>query len=127
MSFIVSLNSCLQLGVSVNCDKWVFISVADPEVGASIAPDLDLLSRAPSSVFLARDHVAVGASGHAGVQSHIQIPEGKDELSLSSLFLLLLNYAEALGNHLQVYSSGTSVERLFNLTRRLSPKCCADD
>ena len=65
----------LQLGLGMDCHEGIFVSIADLEVGAAVAPDVDLLSGAPTSVLLAGDDVTVGAARHAGVQSHIQVPE----------------------------------------------------
>lgn len=60
----------------------VLISVADPEVGTAIAANVDLLPSAPASFLLAGDDVTVSAAGHAGVQGHIQIPKGEEELDI---------------------------------------------
>lgn len=70
----------LQLGLSMNSNEGVLISVADLEVGVAITSDMDLLTSAPASFFLARNDVAVGATGHASVQGHIQVPEGEDKV-----------------------------------------------
>lgn len=79
MCFIVSLDMHLQLGIGMNGHKGVLVSAADPEVGAAIAPDVDLLPGAPASIFLAGNDITVGATGHTSIQSHIQVPEGITE------------------------------------------------
>lgn len=70
---------CLQLGLGMNSNEGVLISVANLEVGTSITANVDLLPSAPASFLLARNDVTVGATGHASVQGHIQVPEGLDK------------------------------------------------
>ena len=65
---------CLQLGFGMDSDEGVLVSVADPEVGLAISAHMDLLPSASVSFLLARNDVTVGATGHAGVQGHIQVP-----------------------------------------------------
>lgn len=62
----------------MNSNEGVLVSVADPEVGTAITSDVDLLPGAPASIPLAGNDVAVGATGQASVQGHIQVPEGED-------------------------------------------------
>lgn len=73
---------CLQLGVGMNSNKGVLISVADPEVGAAITANIDLLPSAPASILLARNDITVGATGHASAQGHIQVPEGENKVHI---------------------------------------------
>lgn len=61
----------------MNSDEWILVPVADTEVGAAVTANGDLLPTAPASFLLAGDDIAVGATGHAGVQGHIQVPEGR--------------------------------------------------
>lgn len=63
----------------MNGHVGVLISVADREVGASVTSNLDLLPGAPASFLLAGNDVAVGSTGHAGVQCRIQVPEGREK------------------------------------------------
>ena len=70
----------LQFGLSMNSNEGVLISVANFEVSTPITPDLDLLPSAPVSFFLARNDVTVGTTGHASVQGHIQVPDGKERV-----------------------------------------------
>ena len=72
----------LQLGVGMNSNKGVLISVADLEVSASVTANMDLPSSAPASLLLAGNDVAVGATGHASVQGHIQVPKGEDKVDV---------------------------------------------
>lgn len=58
----------------MNSNKVVLISVANAEVGAAIATNLDLPPSALAFFFLARNDITVGALRHASVQSHIQVP-----------------------------------------------------
>lgn len=61
----------------MNSHKWILISVADAEVSAAVTTNIDLLPGAPASFLLAWDDVTVGATRHAGVQGHIQVPAVK--------------------------------------------------
>lgn len=70
----------LQLGFGMNSNEGVLISVADLEVGAAITANMDLLPSAPASFLLARNDVTVGATGHASVQGHIQVPEDENKV-----------------------------------------------
>lgn len=64
----------------MNSNEGVLISVANPEVGAAVASNSDLLPSAPASLLLAGNDVTVGATRHAGVQGDIQVPEGEDRV-----------------------------------------------
>ena len=64
----------------MNCNKGVLISVADLKVGTAITANTDLLPSAPASFLLARNDVTVGATGHASVQGHIQVPKGEEQI-----------------------------------------------
>ena len=59
----------------MNSNERILVSVADFEVGTPIAANLDLFAAAPPAIFVAGDDITVCAAGHAGVKSHIQIPE----------------------------------------------------
>lgn len=61
----------------MNSNEWILIHVANLEVGTAVTANSDLLPAAPASFLLAGDDVAVGATRHAGVQGHIQVPEGR--------------------------------------------------
>lgn len=66
----------------MNGNEGVLISVANLEVSTTITANMDLLPSAPVSFFLARNDITVGATGHASVQSHIQVPKGKDKVHI---------------------------------------------
>lgn len=76
--FIV--RGCLQFGLSMNSNEGVLISVANFEVSMAITANVDLLPSAPVSFFLARNYVTVGTTGHAGVQGHVQVPDGEERV-----------------------------------------------
>ena len=59
----------------MDSNERILILVAYLEVGVAIAAHLDLFAAAPPAIFVARDDITVCAAGHAGVKSHIQIPE----------------------------------------------------
>lgn len=59
-------------------NKGVLVSVANSEVGTAIADNMDLLPSAPASFFLAGNDIAVGATRHASVKGHIQVPGGEE-------------------------------------------------
>ena len=64
----------------MDSDEGVLIAVADLEVGAAITANIDLLPGAPASFLLAGNDIAVGASGHASVEGHVQVPEGEGKV-----------------------------------------------
>lgn len=64
----------------MDSNEGVLISVANPEVGTAITTNIDLLPSAPASFLLARNDITVGATGHASVQSHIQVPKGEGKV-----------------------------------------------
>lgn len=66
----------------MNSNEGVLISVANPEVGTAITTYVDLLPSAPASFLLARNDVTVGATRHASVQGHIQVPEGEERVHI---------------------------------------------
>lgn len=61
----------------MNSNEWIRIIVANLEVSPAVTGNGDLLPSTPVSFLLAGDDVAVGATRHAGVQGHIQVPEGR--------------------------------------------------
>ena len=90
----------------MDSDEGVLIHVADLEVGAAITAHIDLLPSAPVSFLLAGNDIAVGASGHASVQGHIQVPEGEGEVhtfikaaTVSQNLFYLYFVIKALGCH----------------------------
>lgn len=58
----------------MNSHEWILVSVANAEVSTAITANIDLLPGALASFLLAGDDVTVGATRHAGVQGHIQVP-----------------------------------------------------
>lgn len=62
-------------------NKGVLISVANSEMGTAIADNIDLLPSAPASFFLARNDITVGATRHASVKGHIQVPGGEKRVN----------------------------------------------
>lgn len=58
----------------MNSHKWILIIVANSEVSTAVTANIDLLPSALASFLLAGYDVTVGATRHAGVQGHIQVP-----------------------------------------------------
>lgn len=59
----------------MNGNKWVSITVADNKASSAITANGDLLPCAPAPFLLARNDITVGATGQAGVQGDVQVPE----------------------------------------------------
>ena len=64
----------------MDSNKGVIIRVADPEVRATIGAHVDLLASTAASFFLARNDITVGASRHACVKGHVQVPVGEEKI-----------------------------------------------
>lgn len=90
----------------MNSNEGVLISVANLKVSAAITTHVDLLPSAPASFLLAGNDITVGATRHASVQRHIQVPEGDDKVHIvirSLITTVYFNILQYIQTRLYIY------------------------